>query len=100
VNQVCVEPVSEEDCTGVGGTWIGIGVTCATPNVCTGGPPCPADVNNNGVVNIQDLLAVIAAWGNCPQPCTPPNGCPPDVNDNCLVNIQDLLLVIGNWGPC
>lgn len=27
----------------------------------------PADVNNDGVVNVTDLLAVINAWGPCPQ---------------------------------
>src|SRR5262245_16773203 len=41
-----------------------------------GGPNanCPADIvplpDGNGIVNLQDLLAVIGAWGACPPaPC-------------------------------
>jgi plastocyanin len=29
-------------------------------------PPCPADVNRNGVVDVDDLLMVIVEWGICP----------------------------------
>jgi hypothetical protein len=61
-------------------------------------PACQADVTGNGAVNIQDLLAVISAWGVCPGPCPP--YCAADVNDDCTVNIQDLLAVIAAWGPC
>jgi hypothetical protein len=57
------------------------------------GPSCPiGDVNQDGVVNIQDLLAVIASWGTCPATC------PADIDHNGVVNIQDLLAVISNWG--
>ena len=58
------------------------------------GPPRLGDVNHNGVVNIDDLLAVISAWG----PCPPPNLCAADVDGNGVINIDDLLLVISNWG--
>ncbi len=27
--------------------------------------PCPADVNRDGVVDFQDLIAILAAWGPC-----------------------------------
>ncbi len=57
-------------------------------------PPCPPDINGDGVVNVTDLLAVIGAWGACPPPC------PPDVNNDGNVNVTDLLAVIGAWGPC
>ena len=30
---------------------------------------CPTDINGNATVNVQDLLAVISAWGLCPSPC-------------------------------
>lgn len=53
------------------------------------------DVNNDGTVNVSDLLAVITGWGNCP---TPPASCPADVNGDGTVNVADLLLVITNWG--
>jgi hypothetical protein len=54
---------------------------------------CPADINGNGTVNIDDLLALISAWG----PCV---GCPADINGNGTVNIDDLLALISAWGPC
>jgi hypothetical protein len=58
------------------------------------GPVCPADVaGDDGVVNIDDLLAVINSWGPCP-------GCATDINDDGVVNIDDLLLVINSWGAC
>ncbi|MCI0676992.1 MAG: dockerin type I domain-containing protein [Phycisphaerales bacterium] len=53
------------------------------------------DVNGDGVVNITDLLAVIAGWGACP---TPPDPCPGDVDNDGDVDIADLLSVISNWG--
>lgn len=54
------------------------------------------DVNGNCIVNIDDLLAVINAWGVCPNCML--IVCPADVDGNCVVNIDDLLLVINNWG--
>ncbi|MCI0631868.1 MAG: dockerin type I domain-containing protein [Phycisphaerales bacterium] len=53
------------------------------------------DVNGDETVNIDDLLAVISAWGECPQP---PANCPADLNGDGAVDVGDLLLVIGNWG--
>lgn len=53
----------------------------------------PGDVNGDGSVNVDDLLAVIAAWGNCPP--TPP--CPGDADGDGDVDVDDLLLVINNW---
>ena len=31
------------------------------------GGTCPSDVNNDGVVGIQDFLQVLGAWGPCPN---------------------------------
>jgi len=61
---------------------------------------CAANIGGgDGMVNVQDLLAVIAAWG----PCADVNNCPADIvppgGDN-TVNVQDLLAVIGAWGAC
>jgi hypothetical protein len=58
--------------------------------------PSSADVNRDGAVNVDDLLAVIAAWGPCPN--CPVIICLADVNDDCVVNVDDLLLVINSWG--
>jgi carboxypeptidase D len=54
---------------------------------------CPADVGGDGVVDVGDLLAVLAMWGACP-------GCPEDINGDGDVNVSDLLTVLGAWGPC
>jgi hypothetical protein len=60
-----------------------------------GGPaPCPADVDDSGSVEIQDLLDVLATWGVCPPPC------PTDVNSDGTVNISDLLILLAEWGSC
>jgi hypothetical protein len=54
--------------------------------------PGPAgDVDGNGVVNVDDLLAVVNAWGPC-------SCCAADVNYDNLVNVDDLLIVINTWG--
>jgi hypothetical protein len=58
-------------------------------------PITPGDVTGDGAVNIDDLLAVINAWGACPP------SCPADVfptGGDGVVNIDDLLTVINNWG--
>jgi hypothetical protein len=59
----------------------------------------PGDITGNGAVDVDDLLAVINAWGNCPSPCPP--HCSADIapaGGNCIVNVDDLLMVINNWG--
>jgi hypothetical protein len=53
------------------------------------------DVNGDGVVNVQDLLLLLGAWGMCPEP---PIECPEDLNDDGSVDVLDLLVVLGNWG--
>jgi len=66
-----------------------------------GAVACYGDANGNGVVNVDDLLAVINGWGACPSP---PTACPGDmVPTMCpsgTVDVDDLLLVINNWGAC
>jgi hypothetical protein len=55
-------------------------------------PVCEDDINADGVVNVNDLLAVISRWGACV--------CMEDINGDALVNVDDLLLVIQDWGTC
>ncbi len=52
------------------------------------------DVNGDGFVNVQDLLAVIDQWGVCDDECSA------DFNGDGTVNITDLLIVLDAWGPC
>jgi hypothetical protein len=48
-------------------------------------------VNGDGLVNVNDLLAVINGWGSCPS-------CAADVTNDGNVNVNDLLAVINSWG--
>ncbi|MCI0363252.1 MAG: hypothetical protein L0219_05175 [Phycisphaerales bacterium] len=65
---------------------------------------CPADIapagNEDGLVNVADLLALVAAWG----PCGPGGPCVADIaplgSPDGTVNVGDLLEVISAWGAC
>jgi hypothetical protein len=83
----------------------------AVLSIAFGGPeptPCPADCapdNGNGsfgnaTVNIDDLLAVINAFGAPGGPCdvAPDNG--DGTFGNGTVNIDDLLVVVNAFGDC
>ena len=59
-------------------------------------PPCDADVDGDGVVDVDDLVAVILAWG----PCGVPEGCAEDIDQSGFVDVDDLVAVILGWGPC
>ena len=52
---------------------------------------CP-DITGDGIVNVNDLLAVIDLWGTFDSPA--------DINGDGLVDVADLLQVIGSWGAC
>jgi V8-like Glu-specific endopeptidase len=71
----------------------------ARSSLCT--CACPGDITTNGVVNVDDLLRVITAWGPCPAL---PTVCPADVSPspagNGIVDVNDLLVVITGWGTC
>jgi hypothetical protein len=57
---------------------------------------CPADINESGCVDTDDLLAVIGAWGDC-DACTE---CAPDIDGlTCTVDVDDYLLVFASWCP-
>jgi len=56
-------------------------------------PECPADFDDNGVVDTQDLLILLANWGT--------NGSGGgDVDGNGAVNTSDLLALLAAWGEC
>ncbi len=59
-------------------------------------PPKPGDLDEDGAVGIVDFLALLAAWGPCPDPCPP--HCFGDVDTDCNVGITDLLELLSNWG--
>jgi hypothetical protein len=57
-------------------------------------PAVPGDTNGDGVVDVDDLIAVILGFGPCPAP---PAACPADVNGNGTVDVDDLVMVVLNW---
>ncbi|NNF43824.1 MAG: hypothetical protein HKN62_12425 [Phycisphaerales bacterium] len=70
-----------------GGSWR-TWVHAFTPAFPTGDATC------NGVVDFEDLLTVLAAWGPCPAP---PAACPGDVDGDGSVGFSDLLAVLSGW---
>jgi hypothetical protein len=61
------------------------------------GGTCPADVDGNGSVGVQDMVNVVLAWGDCPRPPAP---CPEDVDGDGAVGVGDLVSVVLAWGDC
>ncbi len=76
----------------------GSGYMMLSEVVIFGSRVCPADVNEDSQVNIDDIFSVLGYWGNCPSPCPP--YCGGDVNEDCIVNIDDIFTILGEWGPC
>ena len=48
------------------------------------------DLNGDGVVGTDDLLAVLAAWGAC-------DACPEDLDGDGYVGVNEILLIIDHW---
>ncbi|MHC4991832.1 MAG: hypothetical protein ACYTGC_12710, partial [Planctomycetota bacterium] len=85
----CVQ-LTQTDCELQGGGYQGDDTTCAeNPCAVTG------DINGDGMVDVDDLVLLILAWGPCP---VPPAECPADINDSGMVDVDDLVLLILNWG--
>lgn len=55
-----------------------------------------ADFDGDDAVGHSDLLALLAAWGACPEPPAP---CAADLNGDGSVDLADLLILMAAWGP-
>lgn len=64
-------------------------------------PPCPGDVPlvTPDVVDIQDLLFILATWGESGPPRPRGDVYPPPTGDD-EVDVADLLEVLSHWGSC
>lgn len=60
-------------------------------DVCLNPPKCPWDLNESGVVDTSDLLALFAQWGTAGSA---------DFDGNGTVDTSDLLTLFANWGVC
>jgi len=58
--------------------------------LCAGAARVPGDINGDGTISFEDLLALLAAWGPC-------NGGPADLDGDGTVGFLDLLLFIQLW---
>ncbi|MEN9508173.1 MAG: Dockerin type domain, partial [Gemmatimonadota bacterium] len=54
---------------------------------------CLGDVDGNGAVNVDDLIEIIAAWGD-------PNPGSADLDGDGVVGAADLTIVLQGWGSC
>jgi hypothetical protein len=69
---------------------------------------CFADIVRNNAVDVDDLIAIILAWGACAGAPTgvtgPPPPCAADIDPpicgNNAVDVDDLISVILTWGAC
>lgn len=52
---------------------------------------CVGDADRSRKVDMDDILAVMAAWGTCGPPC------PCDLNGDGVVGVDDLLAVTNDW---
>ena len=52
---------------------------------------CPADLNGDGVVDVQDFLALLANFDGSGQG---------DIDGSGEVDVQDFLLLLAAFGPC
>ena len=53
---------------------------------------CIGDANQDGVINVNDLLLAVSEWGQ--------SGTPADINNDGTVNVADILIMIDTWGIC
>jgi len=69
-------------------------VDSADPIWIAGEVTCPADLDEDGNVGINDFLALLAAWGPCGVEC------PADLDGDGDVGINDFLALLAAWGSC
>jgi hypothetical protein len=59
-------------------------------------PDCPADLDLDEQVGFSDVLALLAAWGPCPDGVF----CDADLDGDLAVGFNDLLTMLTAWGDC
>lgn len=59
-------------------------------------PDCPADLDLDGMVGFSDVLAMLSAWGPCPDG----EFCDADLDGDMEAGFGDLLTLLTAWGDC
>ena len=62
IGQICIIASTSGACDDANGTFEDGLIECEGV-VCNG---CPADLNGDGSVEVNDIIEVIASWGACP----------------------------------
>ncbi len=57
---------------------------------------CDADLNEDGDVDVFDLLVLLENWGACPENAP----CAEDLTRDDQVGVFDLLMLLDSWGSC
>jgi hypothetical protein len=86
----CINTVSEGACASLGGVFHGTEGSCldvACPDVS-----CICDINGDGLVDVSDLLSLLAAWGT--------DDVDADFTGDGTVDVEDLLVLLAAWGDC
>ncbi|MEE2907254.1 MAG: proprotein convertase P-domain-containing protein [Planctomycetota bacterium] len=96
VSQVCLLLESSPDCNNNGVADSDDIANGSSQDVDGNGIPdeceCPGDVTGEGVIDIEDILLVIGAFGQ--------TGGIADIDGSGIVDIADILIVIEGWGNC
>lgn len=59
-------------------------------------PACLGDLDNDGAIDVNDLVLVLDQWGACPNV----DDCTADFNASGFVDVSDLLFLLALWGDC
>ena len=54
------------------------------------------DIDLDGLVNVNDLVLLIGAWGQCPGGGGGQT-CPADLNASGSVDVDDLIALLSHW---
>lgn len=57
------------------------------------GSATPGDMTNDGIVELVDLILLLASWG----PCANCDDCIADFDGDCTVGVGDLLILLAHW---
>jgi len=76
----------------VNGGYISIHLSMVDQAGCS---QCYGDLSGNSIVDVPDIIQLIADWGPCEDTC-----CPSDLNRNGSVEVNDIIEIISAWGAC